>query len=89
MRRISHPERFRLLLEDLGPTFVKVGQLISSQGRGLPSEWLEELEKLQSNVRPFPYEYARRRIVDELGGAPEDLYEWFDETPLGLGRLTH
>ncbi len=87
LRPISQAERFRLLLEDLGPTFVKVGQIISSQGQGLPSEWLAELEQLQSNVRAYPYEYARQRIIDELGAPPEELYAHFDEEPLAAASL--
>ena len=87
LRPIPQPERFRLLLEDLGPTFVKIGQIISSQGQGLPSEWLAELEQLQSNVRPYPYEFARQRIVDELGAPPEELYAEFAEEPLAAASL--
>lgn len=87
LRPISQAERFRVLLEDLGPTFVKVGQIISSQGRGLPSEWLEQLELLQSNVRPYPYHFARERIIDELGAPPEELYAEFDEQPLAAASL--
>lgn len=87
LRPISQAERFRVLLEDLGPTFVKIGQLISSQGHGLPSEWLDELERLQSNVRPYPYEFARQRIVDELGAAPEELYAEFNKEPLAAASL--
>ncbi len=87
LRPVSQPERFRLLLEDLGPTFVKIGQIISSQGRGLPSEWLDELERLQSNVRPYPYELARKRIIDELGAPPEELYAEFEEEPLAAASL--
>ncbi|MGI9646644.1 MAG: AarF/UbiB family protein [Ilumatobacteraceae bacterium] len=87
LRPISPAERFRLLLEDLGPTFVKIGQIISSQGRGLPSEWLVELDRLQSNVRPYPYEFARQRIIDELGAPPEELYAEFDEEPLAAASL--
>ncbi|MDH4354125.1 MAG: AarF/UbiB family protein, partial [Actinomycetota bacterium] len=87
LRPISQPERFRLLLEDLGPTFVKIGQLISSQGRELPAEWLNQLEQLQSNVRPYPYELVRQRIVEELGAPPEELYAEFDEEPLAAASL--
>ncbi len=87
LRPISQAERFRLLLEDLGPTFVKIGQIISSQGHGLPSDWQVELERLQSNVRPYPYEYARQRIIDELGEPPERLYAEFDEEPLAAASL--
>ena len=55
----------RLLLEDLGPTYVKLGQIISSQGRALPLEWEDELAKLQSDVRPFAYDDVRA-IVERV-----------------------
>src|SRR5207248_533303 len=51
--------KVRLLLQDLGPTYVKLGQIVSSQSRVLPLAWEEELAKLQSDVRPFPYDDVR------------------------------
>lgn len=87
LEQLSNPMRFRLLLQDLGPTYVKIGQIISSQARTLPSDWEEELEKLQSDVRPFPYEYARQRIVDELGAPPEELYAEFSTEPMAAASL--
>jgi ubiquinone biosynthesis protein len=85
--RLRPPVRFRLLLEDLGPTYVKIGQIISSQARTLPVEWQEELELLQSDVAVFPYEQARERIVAELGAPPEELYAEFDPVPLAAASL--
>jgi ubiquinone biosynthesis protein len=87
LERVSPPVRFRLLLQDLGPTYVKIGQIISSQARTLPIEWQEELEKLQSDVAVFPYEQARERITNELGAPPEELYATFDEVPLAAASL--
>jgi ubiquinone biosynthesis protein len=85
--RVPPPVRFRLLLEDLGPTYVKIGQIISSRARTLPAEWEEELERLQSDVGGFPYEQARARVIAELGAPPEDLYAEFDPTPLAAASL--
>jgi ubiquinone biosynthesis protein len=85
--RVPPPVRFRLLLQDLGPTYVKIGQIISSRARTLPVAWQEELEKLQSEVAFFPYEQARGRIVAELGAAPEELYAEFDHTPFAAASL--
>ena len=85
--RLPPPVRFRLLLQDLGPTYVKIGQIISSRARTLPVEWSEELEKLQSDNDVFPYEQARQRIINELGGTPEELYAEFDEVPLAAASL--
>jgi ubiquinone biosynthesis protein len=87
LERVPPPVRFRLLLQDLGPTYVKIGQIISSQARTLPVDWQEELEKLQSDVAVFPYEQARARVIDELGAPPEELYATFDEVPLAAASL--
>jgi ubiquinone biosynthesis protein len=84
---VPAPVRFRLTLQELGPTYVKVGQIISSQGRALPAEWFIELEKLQSDVGPFPYEQVREQIIGALGAPPEELYAHFDETPLAAASL--
>jgi ubiquinone biosynthesis protein len=79
--------KVRLLLEDLGPTYVKLGQIVSSQGRVLPPAWEAELEKLQSGVRPFSYDDVRAIVLDSLGGLPETLYASFDPTPLAAASL--
>jgi ubiquinone biosynthesis protein len=77
----------RLLLQDLGPTYVKLGQIVSSQGKALPRGWEEELTKLQSEVRPFPYDDVRAIVTASLGAPPETLYESFDPTPLAAASL--
>jgi len=87
LARVPPPVRFRLLLQDLGPTYVKIGQIISSRARTLPVDWQEELEKLQSDVAVFPYEQARERVIAELGAPPEELYAEFDPVPLAAASL--
>ena len=77
----------RLLLQDLGPTYVKLGQIISSQGRALPLEWEQELAKLQSDVPPFPYEDVRAIVAESLGGPPDALYGSFNPRPLAAASL--
>jgi ubiquinone biosynthesis protein len=79
--------KVRLLLEDLGPTYVKLGQIVSSQGRVLPPAWEAELERLQSEVRPFAYEDVAAIVGEELGGPPETLYDSFDPQPLAAASL--
>jgi ubiquinone biosynthesis protein len=79
--------KVRLLLEDLGPTYVKLGQIVSSQGRALPPAWEEQLAKLQSNVRPFAYEGVRAIVAESLGSPPETLYQSFNPSPLAAASL--
>jgi ubiquinone biosynthesis protein len=79
--------KVRLMLEDLGPTYVKLGQVISSQGRALPSEWEDELAKLQSDARPFAYDDVRAIVADSLGAPPGTLYEELSPTPLAAASL--
>lgn len=78
---LTPPAKVRLMLQELGPIYVKMGQIVSSQSQALPREWQREMEKLQSNVPPFPYEEARTIIQTELGSAPEDIFLEFDPTP--------
>jgi ubiquinone biosynthesis protein len=80
--QLTTPQKVRLMLEQLGPMYVKVGQIVSSQSLMLPEEWREELDKLQSTVQPFPYEEARQIIVAELGAPPEQLFATFDRNAL-------
>jgi hypothetical protein len=75
---LSIPVKVRLMLQELGPTYVKMGQIISSRAEVLPAEWMHELNKLQSNVPPFSSEEVREIITEELGDAPERLYQAFN-----------
>jgi ubiquinone biosynthesis protein len=79
---MSTPAKVRTLLQQLGPTYVKLGQIIASRGDALPPDWAEELTKLQSEVRPVPWPQARQVVIDDLGKPPEDLYATIDTTPL-------
>ncbi len=75
------PVKVRLMIEELGPTYVKMGQIVSSQASVIPAEWEEQLEKLQSEVPPFPSEQVRETIIEELGAPPEVLYGAFELRP--------
>jgi ubiquinone biosynthesis protein len=79
---LSTPAAIRVMLEQLGPTYIKFGQMASSQSQTLPSDWAVELAKLQSDVPPVPYEQAREVIISELGRPPEQLYATFEHDAL-------
>ena len=68
------PSELRTTLEDLGPTYVKIGQIMSSRTDILPESYCRELEKLRSDVKPLPASEARRVIEEETGQKIEDLY---------------
>jgi ubiquinone biosynthesis protein len=74
-------ERLRLILQQLGPTYVKIGQMIASRGDALPPDFVTELSKLQSEAAPFPWDQAREVIKDDLGRYPEELFASIDTEP--------
>ena len=74
-------------LEGMGPTFVKLGQLLSTRADLLPDEYLVALTRLQDNVEPIPYDEVRRVIEDELGFRLSKGFAEFDEKPLASASL--
>lgn len=80
-------ERFRLVLEELGPTFIKFGQILSLRRDILSEEFVQELQKLQDSVPPFPVEQAREEIFSEFGKHVEKLYSYFDDKPLAAASI--
>jgi ubiquinone biosynthesis protein len=84
---LSRAERVRLALEALGPTFVKMGQILSTRPDLLPREFVDELQKLQDEVPPFPAAEARARIERELKRPLEQLFAEFDDRPLASASL--
>lgn len=81
------PVKLRLMLQELGPTYVKLGQIVSSRADALPLEWEEELAKLQSDVKPFPGAEAMQVVQEELGAPVGELFETFDPRPLAAASL--
>lgn len=76
------PETVRLMLQELGPTFVKLGQMAASRSEILPPEWQEELSLLHAEVDPFPSDEVERIITQELGAPPNELFATFNRQPL-------
>jgi ubiquinone biosynthesis protein len=80
-------ERVRLVAMDLGPSFVKLGQIVSTRTDVLPMEWVLELKKLQDEVSPVSYDAIRDAVESSLGTPLDDLYEWFEEKPLAAASI--
>ncbi|MCI1983119.1 MAG: AarF/UbiB family protein [Oscillospiraceae bacterium] len=81
------PEKLRLVFEDLGPTFVKFGQIMSLRPDILPRPYCEELSRLRTNVRPMSYEEAAAVVEKELGKPLEELFARFDSHPVGSASI--
>ncbi|SDX39820.1 ABC1 kinase family protein [Hymenobacter psychrophilus] len=80
-------ERIRMIIEELGPTFIKLAQALSNRADLLPQPLIDEFEKLQSNVPPFPVAEARAIIERELGQPLEEVFADFEEVPLGSASI--
>jgi ubiquinone biosynthesis protein len=78
----STPEQVRVMLEYLGPTWIKFGQMAASQAENLPEDWRVQLSLLQSEATPFPWHEAAQVITHELGRPPQELFTCIDETPM-------
>jgi ubiquinone biosynthesis protein len=85
--RAPKAERIRRALEDLGPVFVKFGQILSTRRDMLPDDLANELAKLQDNVPPFSGSEARTIIEKSLGKSVNELFKTFDETPLASASI--
>lgn len=81
------PAKLREMLEDLGPTYVKLGQIMSMRSDMLPEVYCRELTKLRTEVKPLPYSIVSSLIEEELKDAAGNIFSWIDETPLGSASI--
>ena len=87
LAQASLAKRVRMAMEELGPTFIKLGQLLSTRPDLLPDEYITELEHLQDNVTPEKIEIIRQEIRLQLGASPEELFGGFDPMPLAAASI--
>ncbi|HEY9097929.1 MAG TPA: AarF/UbiB family protein [Thiobacillus sp.] len=84
---LDAPVRIRRALEELGPTFVKLGQLLATRVDVFPPQWIAEFEKLHSQVPAVPYELLHADLVAALKGDPHEIFAEFDPVPLAAASI--
>ena len=87
LERLNQPQRLRMAMEELGPTFIKLGQLLSTRPDVLPKEYIEEFRKLQDEVPAVPFEEIASQIRRELGYPVEELFTEFSEKPIAAASI--
>lgn len=83
----TRPERFRTALEELGPAFIKLGQMMGNRPDLLAPDWAAALEKLQDSVPPFPTAEARQVIEEQFGQPIDALFAGFGESPIASASM--
>ncbi|MGI9645965.1 MAG: ABC1 kinase family protein [Ilumatobacteraceae bacterium] len=85
--RADISRRLRLAAEELGPTYIKLGQIISAGDGLFPSELVSEFKKCRDQVPAEPFEFVQRTVEEDLGARLDDVFEWFDHTPLAAASI--
>lgn len=86
-RRQTPAVRLRLAMEELGPTFIKFGQLLSTRPDLLPQEFITEFSRLQDDLPPMPFDQVRQQLEQELEAPLAGLFDRFDEMPLATASI--
>jgi ubiquinone biosynthesis protein len=76
-----------MAIEELGTTFVKLGQILSTRADLLPPEYTEELSKLQSSLKPLPISVMKKVISDDLGHPADEVFSHFKPEPVGVASI--
>jgi ubiquinone biosynthesis protein len=87
LARLPPPVQLRRALEELGPTFVKLGQILAGRTDLLGPEWIAELSHLHSRVPAVPLAELRAQLAEDLGGEPAEVFARFDEEPLAAASI--
>ena len=87
MAQASRPERVRMAIETLGPTFVKLGQILATRSDLLPTEWTQALEQLHNQATPLPWLVMQPHIEQQLGMPIAQAFTRFDTTPLAAASI--
>ncbi len=85
--RLSPPQRARRAIEALGPTFIKLGQILASRSDLLTPEWTDELGRLHSQVSPVAWDKIRPQLEEDLGGPPDAIFGEFEQNPIASASI--
>jgi len=84
---LEAPARVRLALQDLGPTFVKLGQILATRVDLFAPEWIAEFEKLQDRAPPAAFPEVHSQLTEDLGAPPQTVFSMFDPEPIAAGSI--
>lgn len=84
---ITNPSQIRKAMEELGPTFIKIGQILSTRPDIIPESFVQEFQKLQDEVKPESFDVVREIVEKELGGPISDIFLSFDTEPIASASL--
>jgi len=87
LARLPPPVQVRLAIEELGPTFVKLGQIMAGRADLFAPDWIAEFQKLHSHVPALPLDALRGQLREDLGDEPETVFAQFDTEPLAAGSI--
>jgi len=87
MARMETHERVRRAIEEIGSTFIKLGQIMATRVDLFPPEWITELERLQNNVTPIPFDDLKLQLEEDLGAPPEEIFAAIDKHALAAGSI--
>ncbi len=85
--KLDTAQRIRKVLEELGPTFIKVGQIMATRVDLFPPAFITEFGKLQDQAPPIPFDKLHAQLVEDLGGEIDEFFEYVDRTPLAAASL--
>ncbi len=87
MARMEPPERIRRAIEEIGSTYIKLGQIMATRVDLFSPEWIAEFEKLQDNVPPQTFEKLQLQVEEDLGAPPDEVFASIDTSPLAAGSI--
>jgi ubiquinone biosynthesis protein len=87
LEKLTRSERIRMGVEELGPTFIKLAQVLSTRPDLIPAEIAQEFSKLQDQVSPFPFSQVREIVTAELKAPLDEKFQYFEEVPLAAASI--